>query len=314
MRRPIGKHSSHRASLAFVYVALLLMAASYLCAQEKPAAEEDKASTSAQPVKRDYRFEVASIRPVELTGFKYGDPRLKPHFDPGLYRDEQVGLFNLVGQAFEIKHGYQLETPRWMDAEYFTINAIPAEGATKADLPIMIRHLLEDRFALKYHHETRQMAGYQLVVAKSGPHLTKSGEPAPALKGPAIEVKNGVPQFSKDGGSGQLYSGTTAWWRGRNKTMQSLASDLADRLRVPVMDATGLAGEYDYTLTYTPGEEMYAPGYVPPADGEGASTPLENPLLRDALREQLGLELRPVKNVSIDVVVVDSANKEPTEN
>jgi uncharacterized protein (TIGR03435 family) len=59
---------------------------------------------------------------------------------------------------------------------------------------------------------------------------------------------------------------------------------------------------------------MYAPGYVPPADGEGASTPLENPLLRDALREQLGLELRPVKNVSIDVVVIDSANKVPTEN
>jgi uncharacterized protein (TIGR03435 family) len=79
------------------------------------------------------------------------------------------------------------------------------------------------------------------------------------------------------------------------------------------MDATGLAGVYDYSLTYTPGEEMYAPGTAPPAGGE-ASTPLEHPMLRDALREQLGLELRPVKNVSVDVVVVDSANKEPTEN
>ena len=181
----------------------------------------------------------------------------------------------------------------------------------------MIRHLLEDRFALKYHYETRRISGYELVVAKSGPRLAKSAEPAPdpsASKGLMIEVKNGVPQFSRDAGSGQLYAGTTAWWRGRNKTMQSLASDLSDRLYVPVTDATGLTDEYDYTLTYTPGEEMYGPRYVPPADGEMASAPLEHPLLRDALREQLGLELRPVKNVSIDVVVVDSANKEPTEN
>jgi uncharacterized protein (TIGR03435 family) len=42
--------------------------------------------------------------------------------------------------------------------------------------------------------------------------------------------------------------------------------------------------------------------------------PLDHPLLRDALREQLGLELRPVKNVPLDVVVLDSANKVPTEN
>jgi uncharacterized protein (TIGR03435 family) len=96
--------------------------------------------------------------------------------------------------------------------------------------------------------------------------------------------------------------------------MQGLASDLADRLHVPVTDATGLGGEYDYTLTYTPGEEMYAPGYIPPAGGEEASTPLEHPLLRDALREQLGLELRSVKNVPVDVVIIDSANKVPTEN
>jgi uncharacterized protein (TIGR03435 family) len=96
--------------------------------------------------------------------------------------------------------------------------------------------------------------------------------------------------------------------------MQALASDLSDRLHVPVTDATGLEGEYDYNLTYTPGDEMYSPGTAPPAGGEEASTPLENPLLRDALREQLGLELKPIKNVSIDVVVVDSANRVPTEN
>jgi uncharacterized protein (TIGR03435 family) len=234
-------------------------------------------------------------------------------------------LAHLAYQAFDIKHGYQMEYAHWMDNAYFTLNATPPEGTTKADLPIMMQHLLEDRFGLAFHHETRQMEGFELVVAKLGPKLTKSAGPTPDKPannspsaampfGPGIEFKNGVPQFTKDARSGQLYSSTTAWWRGRNKTMQSLASDLADRLRVLVMDATGLTGEYDYTLTYTPGEEMYAPGSVPPARGDEAAAPLEHPMLLDALKEQLGLELRPVKNVSIDVVIIDSANKVPTEN
>ena len=93
----------------------------------------------------------------------------------------------------------------------------------------------------------------------------------------------------------------------------------------PVADATGLEGEYDYALTYTPGEEVHGQAVVvsplpPPAtsssmaDSSGASTPLEHPLLRDALQEQLSLKLEPIKSVPVNVVVVDSARREPTEN
>jgi uncharacterized protein (TIGR03435 family) len=312
------KRTSFGAGVGVVSVALLMAAASGLSGQDRSAAEAGKASVSVQPVERDFRFEVVSIRPAEPpNGREYGAGPIPPSYTPGHYREIKVSLAGLAMQAFGAKHSFEVKYPEWMSSTWFAVNATLPEGAAKADLPIMIRHLLEDRFALKYHHETSQMTGYVLAVAKSGPHLAKPAGPSPnpsTPKGPAIEVKSGVPQFSKDAGSGQLYSGTIAWWRGRNKTMQSLASDLADRLHEPVMDATGLGGEYDYTLTYTPGEEMYAPGYVPPADGAGASTPLEHPLLRDALREQLGLELRPVKNVPIDVVVVDSAKRESTDN
>ena len=322
MRRQIWQHTSREAGVGFVCLALFMATAPYLSGQEH-SVEAGKAPTSAQPVERDYRFEVASIHPID----PYGRNRagtLHP-YSPGHYRQERIYLGGLAFEAFGLKDGDQIEYPQWMHTAFFSINATLPEGATKTDLPIMIRHLLEDRFALKYHHETKQMSGYELVVAKSGPRLTKSVGPAPdnpannsptaAMPfGSGIEFKNGVPQFSKDAGSGQLYSFTTAWWRGRNKTMQSLAGDLAVRLRAPVMDATRLAGEYDYTLTYTPGEEMYAQGYFPPAGGDEASAPMEHPLLRDALREQLGLELKPVKNIPVDVVVIDSANKEPTEN
>jgi uncharacterized protein (TIGR03435 family) len=79
-----------------------------------------------------------------------------------------------------------------------------------------------------------------------------------------------------------------------------------------VTDATGLEGGYDYTVIFTD-EFVYTPN-GPEAVKDSADAPLEHPLLHQALKEQLGLEVIPVKNVPIDVVVLDSANKQPTEN
>jgi uncharacterized protein (TIGR03435 family) len=160
------------------------------------------------------------------------------------------------------------------------------------------------------------MAGYELVVAKSGPMLTKSVAPppdAPTVKGPmdGIEFdKNAIPHFGKDARSTQLYHGSTAWWHGRNESMQKLASAMSTRLREPVTDATGLEGGYDFTLAFNFTEESSGPE----ADDGGAPIPTEYPPLRDALRQELGLELRAGKNVPVDVLVVDSVNKVPTEN
>jgi uncharacterized protein (TIGR03435 family) len=315
-------------------MALLMATASYLCAQEKPTANPAQPENSSQPTQRDYRFEVASVRPVDPPGL-YKGGSIGPAYTPGHYREERVYLGGLVADAFKVKHAYQIKFPSWMGTTYFAVNATIPEGATKADVPIMLRHLLEDRFALKYHHETRQISGYEMVVAKSGAKLAKSVGPAPDKPannspsaamplGPGIEFKNGVPQFTKDAPSGQLWNGSTAMWHGKNETMQKLASDISNILDAPVTDATGIEGGYDFTLTFT-AEPKSAQGIVlsprpplaspdPPAGGDEASAPMEHPLLRDALREQLGLELRPIKNVPVDVVIIDSANKVPTEN
>jgi uncharacterized protein (TIGR03435 family) len=233
-----------------------------------------------------------------------------------------------VGEAFGVKQDYEVELPRWMNSKFFAVNATTPEGATKAELPIMVKHLLEDRFSLKYHRESRHISGYELVVMKPSSGLTKSTPRAadPSTGNEAgFEFRGGVPVFAKDARSTTICSNPnpTCWLHGHRKTMHDLAEDLAQRLRFPVMDATGLEGAYDYTLTFTP--EVYSgPGIMmdsplPPApepttDRGNASIPMDHPSLRDALREQLGLELRSVKNVSIDVVVIDSAKKEPTEN
>jgi uncharacterized protein (TIGR03435 family) len=96
---------------------------------------------------------------------------------------------------------------------------------------------------------------------------------------------------------------------------------LANNLNIPVMDATGLEAEYDYTLTFTPEARpvqgaVLSPGGGVPVSGPaaGEDVPMEHPFLRDALQEQLGLKLQPVKNIPVDVVVLDSAKKVPSEN
>jgi uncharacterized protein (TIGR03435 family) len=303
--------------------ALATVAPSAVYGQEKPALDAGNASGAAQPVKRDYRFEVASIRATDPPGlYKGGSPQ---PYSPGLYREERIYLAALVMKAFNLKQPYQIGYPQWMLSSYFSINATIPDGATKADLPIMIRHLLEDRFALKYHHETRQVTGYELVVAKSGAKLEKSATPefdGSKLGGSGFEVKNGMPHFGKDAGSMDVcFSGNGSLgcaMHGRNRTMGTLAADLANKMDAPVTDATELEGGYDYTVVFSQEPSSSSGIAVSPGGGTPVTTlpdtPPERPFLRDALREQLGLELRLVKNLPVDVVVVDSANKVPTEN
>jgi uncharacterized protein (TIGR03435 family) len=297
MQGRIGRQAWRGAGVGFACLALLVASGSSLSGQETSAA-----SGSAQLVQRDFRFEVASIRPAEPpNGHEYLAGA--QGYTPGRFRETNRSFVGLAFQAFAVKRDFEMEYPRWMESAYFTVNATLPEGATKADVPIMMRHLLEDRFGLVFHHEMRRMNGYELVVAKSSPHLAKSsGTPdASAVKGPGFEVKNGVPQFAKDAPSGQLFINGTVIWHARARTMEQLAGDLANQLRAPVLDATGLDGKYDYMFTYA-------------NEGNSAGEDPMRAVMLDAMQEQLGLKVRPIKNVPVDIVVVDSAKREPTEN
>jgi uncharacterized protein (TIGR03435 family) len=311
MERQIGRYASRWVGAGFACVAVLVASTGLLHGQAKSTAGADKPSGATQLGKRDYRFEVASVRPADPpSGLHFNSPQ----FSPGRFRDEHDSLVGLAMQAFQTRGRYDIQFKDSMRSDYFAVNATVPEGATKADLPIMIQHLLEDRFGLVFHHEMRTMDGYELVVAKSGPRLTPSATPASeqsAAKGPPIELKNGDLQFTKNGGSGMMSSGMTSTWRGRNKTMASLATDLGYQYGAPVKDATGLHGEYDFTLTFTSDAYMRPGSDASPA---GDDVPPGYPLLRSALQKQLGLELVPVKNVAVDVVVLDSARTQPTEN
>ena len=124
------------------------------------------------------------------------------------------------------------------------------------ELFLMIRSLLEERFKLKTHHETRELPTYELVVARAdgklGPGLHKSdvdcdavfaarraGVPPPSPRGPMDP-----PPCRLMGGPARIISGGT--------TMEQLATNLALRVERRVIDRTGLSGRFEFNLAFTP--------------------------------------------------------------
>jgi uncharacterized protein (TIGR03435 family) len=106
----------------------------------------------------------------------------------------------------------------------------------------------------------------------------------------------------------------------QKQTMQELAEELSRLLEHPVVDMTGLAGEYDFTLYYTPEGNMTgaSSGASMERDGAGQVGPIDSAEpagdnLFSALPKQLGLQLQSKKG-SMDILVIDHAAKIPTEN
>lgn len=253
-------------------------------------------------------FEVASIKPAKPNSVRRGgschgsDSRfppseLMPTPPPPIGRCvfNAVTLHILVrsAYAFELQEGMDdliANESSWMNSELFDVDAVAAspETTTRKDLFAMLQVLLADRFKLQLHRDHKEVQGYALVVAKNGPKLKANaggdehGSLLPSISAP----------FE---------------WEGKNIPLSGLASSLSGLLEAPIVDKTGLAGRYNFTLTYAPRSALNAVG--PPR-------PL--PLLQDlpsifeALPDQLGLRLQQEK-ASVEILVIDSVQR-PTEN
>ena len=159
----------------------------------------------------------------------------------------------------------------------------------------MMQHLLADRFGMKTHWEPRTMSAYELVVAKGGAKLHVAKDEA--AKEPA-EIPPGV----------RIQRGPHLWMRvvGVRGTMPELAAELQrvefDR---PVVDRTGIKGEFDFAVTATSTKPYF--------DGEAPDTgDAAPPLIFTAIQEQLGLRLEPVKT-AVECLVVDGVER-PSAN
>jgi len=269
------------------------------------------------------RFEVASVRRSDPNGPPFGKQLT---YSPGRYAGERVSLATLAWDAYGIKEAYQIEWALpWMASERYDIVAKVPDGATIEQVHIMLQRLLAERFGLVVHRENRQLPGFRLVVAKEGAKLRRSVDaPTIEVSGPSLVTKDGITQFANNARSGLRLTVTEEQLHGRQETMSGLAHYLVQALHAPVIDATGIEGEYDYDLSFEP---IVAP---PPKgtvflglSGEGAPAglagppsappPGDRPTVFTAIKE-LGLQLESVKSTPVEVLVLDKANREPTEN
>ena len=298
----------------------------------------------AQTAQNSPTFEVASVKPAApITGnairvMMRGGPGTP---DPGQITYTNVTVKNVLMNAYGVK-GFQISGPGWLDSERYDIVAKLPRGATKAEFMAMLQNLLAERFKLTLHREKKDLPMYVLVVGKNGPKLKESVDDAapkegdvPKSDGPAAAMgkiaigKDGFPVLPPgSGGRGatamMLMNGNARMTANR-QSMAGLAEMLSGQLDLPVVDMTGLTGNYDFTLYFAPEGlvGMRLPGGLPPPPppGEGgpgmpmASAPdaQSNPSLFAALQEQLGLKLEQRKG-PVDLLVIDHLEKAPVEN
>ena len=255
-------------------------------------------------------FEVASIKQ------NTSDDRRSFGVRPGgLLVVRNSTLQNLIAAAYGMADIQALVPervlggPGWIDSERYNIDAKAstefhfAPGGPPKDMLLMLRSLLEGRFKLVAHRETREMPVFELVVAREdgrlGPGLHKSSTDCDALFAavqggapPPPRQPNEPPPCRLMGGPARTIASAV--------TMQQLAANLSNHLGRFVVDKTGLTDRFDFNLAWTPDQMPTGapPPGIPPVDPNG-------PTLVTALQEQLGLKVRSAKE-PVEVLVIDS--------
>jgi uncharacterized protein (TIGR03435 family) len=94
--------------------------------------------------------------------------------DPGRVILNNATLRYAILLAFRIEEYQLVGGPKWLDADHYEIEGKCADASSPKEKMAMVQALLADRFQLKYHRETREVAGYVLVPAKTGLKIKKS--------------------------------------------------------------------------------------------------------------------------------------------
>ena len=251
-------------------------------------------------------FEVASIKPAAPSPMN--QIRSSMNADGAVLRYTNVSVKDVIRAAYRVKD-FQIEGPDWLDSTRFDILAALPAGASQSEIPEMLKTLLADRFGLSLHRETKPHAIYALVVAKGGPRLKPAENPVAGSGTPRGSI---TMQMDPSGMHLKAASATLA-------SLGEMISRFCDR---PIVDMTGIQGQYDFDLVFTPENlrgmppGMRAPMGPPPEGGAVGFMPGESAdgpgSIIDSV-DRYGLKLEPRK-APMEVLVVDRIEKTPTEN
>jgi bla regulator protein blaR1 len=279
-------------------------------------------------VQQSPTFEVASVRPSPppAPGARvfYGPPRGGPGTsDPGQITWSAASLLSILMVAYEVQ-AFQVNAPDWAPTTRYDVLAKVPAGTTKAQVGVMWRNLLRDRLGVAVHHVSKEFQVYELTLAKGSLKMKETDLPSTVEP---FDFAASAPKFGQNGaleinGTGSVVTvmptatGATARLAAKGLTMPELAARLGGWTSHPIVDRTGLSGRFDFLLEFTPDTSRFQlpPGAAAPpavAPGDGANDPGSD--VASAIEKQLGLKLTEAKAM-LDVIVVDHAEKTPTEN
>jgi uncharacterized protein (TIGR03435 family) len=250
-----------------------------LLAMASPAFAQTIATPAPAPPQPE--FEAVSIHMVDAhtaddLAHGRGIWSMSP-FPTSLFTIRNLQLRFIVQLAYKTDgQDYISGMPGWMETQEYDISA-KVEGdrqLTLEEIRPMLQRLLEQRLHFAAHHETKVISGFALVVARGGPKL----QPSKDDRKPSWE----------------LGSHSVNVW---HLDTEQIATMLGRQAGQPVVDKTGLAGTYDFKLSYAAASDANSSG----------------PDFFTALQEQLGLKLEP-QRVPVDFLVIDHVDKTPTEN
>lgn len=275
------------------------------------------------------QFEVASVRlnpgPPEPSNF-----RLSPddaYANTGGLLNADFPLATYIEFAYKIwptREQWQTmyaHVPKWVQTDAYEIHARAAEtNPTKDQMRLMMQSLLKERFGLVVHYETQDAPVLELLLTKPrtlGPQLHRHQDgPACTVVGTALpgEERKDTDIFqAKCGGIEAIpRANQMILMGGRDTTMEMIARSFSiGRLGRPVLDETGLSGNYDFTLNWAPepGTFRKEPGA---ASQETPASDPQGPTFLEAVKDQLGLKLKPGK-APLQVLVIDHVQR-PSEN
>jgi uncharacterized protein (TIGR03435 family) len=217
-----------------------------------------------------------------------------------------VNAYNLRDQKLIVGGQLIPGGPSWINSDRYDIQAKISDSEIGelnklgvdqqlAQKRLMLQSMLADRFKLKVHRVTTRAPCYALVIGKNGSKLKETKSIDPALPDGKMFAQPGA---------------VTA----EGVSLAQLVFVLTGPLNCPVLDKTGLAGKYDFTLQYSP-DQASNPMFMRPEAGQQESAPAPDasgPSLFTAVREQLGLRLMPT-TVPVEGIVIDHVEK-PSEN
>lgn len=286
------------------------------------------AQTASPQATSALSFDVASVRPSKETKpssnvpLGTGNVSTPSH---GILRAKNFPLLTYLVFAYKLTD-YQQEAiesaaPDWVSNDRYNIEArTEKQDVTKDDLRLMMRSLLAERFKLAVHYEKRQVRVFALVTVKAGalgpklqPHPAEATCSSPKLKSTTAEGKSvNLPLQPVKGGFPVVCNGILGLqasaqdrysFGAANVPMSLIASALSSwgNLGRPVVDETGLTGNFDFVMDYTPDPR---PAYATIDSG--------GPGFQEALKQQLGLQLdsqrAPVEFLVLDHVARPDSN------